>query len=256
MLDLHCHILPQIDDGARSWEDSFSLARLAVDEGITHILATPHHLNGKFVNKKHDVIKLTEELQERLDIEGIPLEIFPSQEVRLSGDILTGIENDEILFVDEGNRYLLIEFPTMNIPHYAEQLFFSLQQRGIVPVIVHPERNQEIINNPNKLLEFVDRGALAQLTASSYAGVFGKETAELSRQLIEANLVHFLASDAHNTRGRAFRMKDAFNKLEQDFGAGKVEQFHQTTKDLINGDFVRAESPQEIRRKKKWFGLF
>jgi protein-tyrosine phosphatase len=256
MLDLHCHILPQIDDGARSWEDSFSLARLAVDEGITHILATPHHLNGKFENKKHDVIALTEELQQRLAAERIPLEIFPAQELRLSGDILAGIENDEILFVDEGNRYLLIEFPTMTIPHYAEQLFFSLQQRGFIPVIVHPERNQEIIDNPNKLLEFVERGALAQLTASSYVGVFGKEIAELSRQLIEANLVHFLASDAHNTRGRSFRMKDAFEKLEQDFGSRKVQQFHQTTKDLINGDFVQTESPQEIRKKKKWFGLF
>ncbi|MDE1549931.1 tyrosine-protein phosphatase [Jeotgalibaca caeni] len=256
MLDLHCHILPQIDDGARSWDDSFSLARLAVDEGITHILATPHHLNGKFENKKHDVIALTEELQQRLEAERIPLEIFPAQEVRLSGDILAGIENDEILFVDDGNRYLLIEFPTMTIPHYADQLFFSLQQREIVPVIVHPERNQEIIDNPNKLLEFVERGALAQLTASSYVGVFGKETAELSRQLIEANLVHFLASDAHNTRGRAFRMKDAFEKLEQDFGVGKVQQFHQTTKKLINGDYVQTEAPQEVRKKKKWFGLF
>lgn len=257
MLDLHCHILPNIDDGARSWEDSFALARLAVDEGITHILATPHHLNGKFENKKQDVIELTEELQQRLDAEKIPLEVFPSQEVRLSGDILAGIENDEILFVDETNKYLLIEFPTMTIPHYAEQLFFSLQQKGITPVIVHPERNQEIIENPDRLLEFIERGALAQVTASSYTGVFGKKIAELSSQLIDANLVHVLASDAHNTRGRAFNMKEAFQKLEKEFGKEKVREFQQNAKDLINGDYIQPNTPSEIRKKRrKRFGLF
>lgn len=256
MLDLHCHILPNIDDGARSWDESFALARLAVEEGITHVLATPHHLNGKFENYKHDVIALTDRLQQKLDEEMIPLEVFPSQEVRLSGDILQGIEKDEILFVDETNKYLLIEFPTMSIPTYAEQLFFSLQQKGIIPVIVHPERNQEIIQDPNILLEFVERGALAQVTASSYVGVFGKETAELSRQLIEANLVHILASDAHNTRGRSFRMRDAFEKLEKEFGIEKKVCFLENAKNIINGDLFIPETPTTIQKKKRFFGLF
>lgn len=256
MLDLHCHILPNIDDGARSWDESFALASLAVEEGITHILATPHHLNGKFENYKHDVIALTNQLQQKLDEEMIPLEVFPSQEVRLSGDIIKGIERDEILFVDETNKYLLIEFPTMSIPTYAEQLFFSLQQQGITPVIVHPERNQEIIQDPNILLGFVERGSLAQVTASSYVGVFGKDTAELSRQLIEANLVHILASDAHNTRGRSFRMKDAFEKLEKEFGKEKAAYFQKNAKHMINGDFINVFPPVEVRKKKSFFGLF
>ena len=256
MLDLHCHILPGIDDGARSWEDSLAIARLAVEEGITHLLATPHHLNGRLENKKQAVIALTDGLQERLDAEGIPLRVFPCQEVRVSGEIMAGIAQDEILFIDEGERYLLLEFPTVSIPHYVDQLFFNLQQKGITPVIVHPERNQEIIENPNKLLAYVERGALAQVTASSYIGVFGKDIAELSKQLIEANLVHILASDAHNTRGRAFHMQEAFQLLEKDFGKEKVQQFQQTAKNLLNGDLVEPESPQKVRRKKKWFGLF
>lgn len=229
---------------------------MAVNEGITHLLATPHHLNGKYENKKYDVIKLVEEFQKKLDEERVPLEVFPSQEVRLSGDILMGIEKDEILFADEESKYLLIEFPTMNIPTYAEQLFFSLQQKKITPVIVHPERNQEIIKDPNRLLPFIERGALSQLTASSYVGVFGNETAELSRKLLEANLVHIIASDAHNTRGRSFRMKEAFAKLEKEFGISKVEQFHQNAKDILNGDDVQVESPQAVGYRKKWFGLF
>lgn len=256
MLDLHCHILPDIDDGARSWNDSLLIAQKAVEEGITHLLATPHHLNGKYVNKKASVVQLTNQLQERLDQANIPLQVFPGQEVRVSGEILAGLDVDEILGIDEDNRYLLVEFPTREIPHFVEQLFFNLQQRGITPVIVHPERNQAIIENPNRLFEFIERGALAQVTASSYVGIFGKEIAKLSSQLIEANLVHILASDAHNTRGRTFHMKEAFEKMVLEFGQGKVDEFKENAKNIINGDLFSPQVPSEIKKKKKFFGLF
>lgn len=256
MLDLHCHILPDIDDGARSWEDSLLIAQKAVDEGITHLLATPHHLNGKYVNKKANVVQLTNQLQERLEQAGIPLQVFPSQEVRVSGEILAGVDADEILGIDEDNHYLLVEFPTREIPHFVEQLFFNLQQRGITPVIVHPERNQAIIENPNRLLSFIERGALAQVTASSYVGAFGKEIAKLSSQLIEANLVHILASDAHNTRGRTFHMKEAFEKMVKEFGQDKVDEFKENAKNIINGDLFSPPIPSEIKKEKKFFGLF
>jgi protein-tyrosine phosphatase len=121
---------------------------------------------------------------------------------------------------------------------------------------VHPERNQEIIADPNILLSYIEKGALAQLTASSYVGVFGKELAELSSRLIEANLVHILASDAHNIRGRAFHMKEAFAKLEKEFGAEKVSIFKQNAKDLLNGDTVRTPPPSEVHKPRKKFGLF
>lgn len=256
MIDIHSHILHGIDDGARSLEDSLAMAELAVAEGITHILATPHHKNGKFENIKHDIIKHVNDLQDELDKRHIDLTVFPGQEVRLYGEVLDDIEKDEILFTDEGNHYLLIEFPTMTIPAYAETLFFQIQQNGITPVIVHPERNQEIIENPDILLDFVEKGALAQLTASSYLGVFGKEIAKVSKQLIEANLVHVLASDAHNTRGRAFNMKEAFAKIEKEFGKEKKTYFLENAKNIINGDLFNPEPPTTVKQKKKFFGLF
>lgn len=256
MIDLHSHILPDVDDGARSLEDSLAMAELAVAEGITHILATPHHQNGKFMNYKKDIIEKVSILQKELDNRQIPLTVFPGQEVRLHGEILAGIQSDEILFVDEEERYVLVEFPTMSIPHYAESLFFQLMQEGIIPIIVHPERNQVIMDDPNVLLDFVEKGALAQVTASSYVGKFGKDIAKLSEQLIEANLVHILASDAHNTRGRAFLMKEAFEKLHSDFDEEKVSQFKNNAKHIVNGELFTAKSPTEIRKKRKLFGLF
>lgn len=256
MIDLHCHLLPGVDDGARTLEDSLAMAENAVAEGISHMLVTPHHNNGKFLNPKAAVVAATGALQTELDNRGIKLNLYPSQEVRINGDLLKDIENDDILFIDEEQRYLLIEFPTLSIPEYTEALFFQLRQKGITPVIVHPERNQAIIDDPDKLLPFIERGALAQVTAASYMGAFGKDIALLSYRLIEANLVHIIASDAHNTRGRGFHYKQAFAKLESEFGSEKAAYFRQNAKDIFNGDAVHTEAPISVSQRKKRFSLF
>lgn len=255
MIDLHCHILPGVDDGPKNWQMSLELAKLAVNEGITHILATPHHMNRHWMNPKSEVIKLVDELQERLDNENIPLTIFPGQEVRLHGEILANIQKDEICFVDELNQYVLIEFPTAEVPKYAERLFFDLQSAGMTPIIVHPERNHAILKDPSILYDFVSRGVLAQVTAASYIGKFGKEIERLSNQLIEADLIHFIASDAHNVTSRKYYMQHAYEKLEKDFGKEKARQFDQTTRDLLNADPVTIPDPIQIKNKK-FFGLF
>ena len=133
----------------------------------------------------------------------------------MHGEILENIQNDDICFIDEMNQYVLIEFPTSSVPDYSERLFFELQSAGITPVIVHPERNHAILKDPSILYEFVSRDILAQVTAASYIGKFGREIEKLSEQLIEANLVHFLASDAHNVTSRKFHMEEAFGKLQK-----------------------------------------
>lgn len=255
MIDLHCHILPGIDDGAKDIDDSLDMAREAVAEGITHILASPHYKNSHWDNEKEDILTLVKELQEELDTQGIPLTIFPGQEVRINGEIFDDVEKGRIQFVDEDKQYILIEFPTMSIPTYTETLFFELQKEGITPIIVHPERNHAILNDPNLLLPFIEKGALAQLTAASYVGGFGKSIQKLSKQLIEANLVHFIASDAHNISSRTFYMKDAYQKLEKEYGRKKIEEYQQVTKDLINGELIISPMPRKIK-PSKFMGLF
>lgn len=256
MIDLHCHILPGIDDGAKNWEESLLMARNAVDEGITHILATPHHQNRSWINPKNEVIALVDELQDRLDHANIDLTIFPGQEVRIHGDILHNIELNEICFVDEFNKYLLIEFPTSVVPQYTDRLFFDLQSEGITPIIVHPERNRAIMKDPSILKVFVDRGVMAQLTAGSYTGAFGKQIERLSGQLIEANLVHYIASDAHNTTSRTFYMKEAFEKLENNYGREKVITYQDVSRALINGDAVTLPAPKEVQTKRSFLDFF
>lgn len=255
MIDLHCHILPGIDDGAKTIDDSIDMAHAAVKEGITHILATPHHMTRHWENDKSNVINLVNELQKELKYRGIPLTIFPGQEIRLYGNLIEDIEQDKILFIDEQKQYLMIEFPTTSIPNYTERLFYELQLKGVIPIIVHPERNRIIQEHPNRLRNFVNKGALAQLTASSYTGGFGKKIQKLSSQLIGSNYVHFIASDAHNITNRSFHLKEAYRNLEKEFGKEKKLKFDQTTKNLVNGDTVIAPTPTSIKTKK-FFGLF
>lgn len=255
MIDLHCHILPGVDDGAQTMEESLEMAREAVREGITHILATPHHMSYSWNNEKQTVIRMVDELQAELDARNIPLTIFPGQEVRVYGELLEDIERGTIQFVDEGDRYLLIEFPSSAIPHYVDQLFFDLQTKGITPVIVHPERNQVIQERPGRLKRLVEKGALAQLTAASYTGGFGKQIRRLSNQLIEANLVHLIASDSHDVKKRGYHMKKAYDLLEREHGRDRLEEFEQTTKQMINGEHIVPSEPLSVK-KKTIFGLF
>lgn len=254
MIDLHCHILPGVDDGAENIEASIAMAEQAVSQGITHILCTPHHNNGKYTNLKSEVISLVASLQAELDKRNLPLTVLEGQEVRITGDLIEDIRNDKILFTDLEDTYILIEFPTMEVPSYTEQVFFELLQMGKIPVIVHPERNAHFRKDPNNLIPFLDMGCLAQLTAPSYVGVFGKDIQKTAKIMVENNLVQLVSSDAHGIKRRPFKLKEAYNQIERDFGSEKVSMLQYVAKDLLNGD--RVKYFDYINVKKKKFGLF
>lgn len=253
LVDLHCHILPGIDDGSESLEKSLALAQAAIADGVTHILATPHHLDNQYVNHKADVIKLCDQFQAELDRQKLPLSVFAGQEVHINGDLIE--KYDDLLGIDEDKHYMLLEFPHGEVPAYAKRMIFDLRKKGTTPVICHPERNHEIQENLDLLYEFIENGALAQLTATSYIGGFGEHVAELSHKMVEHNLVQIIASDAHNLPGRKFVLSEALNQVAQDFDAGKAQAFEANAEKLINGDYVAAHdySPIPMKKKKKFF---
>lgn len=255
MVDLHCHLLPGIDDGSKSMGTSLHLAKEATENGVTHALLTPHHMNGRYVNHKQDVIKRTEEFREQLKVHNIPLTVFPGQEVRINGQLTDAIDKDDILFADEDNRYLMLEFPDDDVPHYTNQMIFELQQRGIVPIIVHPERNTKIIDHPDLLYQMLEKGCLSQITASSYVGTFGKKVEDFSRKLIKNGQGYLFASDAHDLPGRKYEMRQAFDKLEREFGPGLAKQYANNARAIINGEDVPMNEIRELKKKKR-FWLF
>ncbi|EDP68098.1 capsular polysaccharide biosynthesis protein [Carnobacterium sp. AT7] len=147
---------------------------LAVAEGITHILATPHYKNGRWTNEKAVINQQVGWLQQELDSRNIPLTLFSGQEVRIVGELVKDIFENKIQFIDEGNHYLLIEVSTATIPDFTESLFFELQKSGVTPIIVHSEINHAILTNPNELLSLVEKGALAQLRAAAISDLLVK----------------------------------------------------------------------------------
>jgi protein-tyrosine phosphatase len=254
MIDLHCHILAGIDDGAQSMEESLEMARAAVQEGIDTIIATPHHKNGRYENMKQVIIEKTAELNEVLKVENIPLTILPGQETAIHGELLKGITLGEVSTLNN-TQYIFIELPAGHVPRYTHKLLYDLQMEGKVPVIVHPERNQEIIERPEVLYQLVKNGAISQVTASSICGIFGKKIKFFSEQLIEANLAHFIASDAHNTNKRAFHMAHAYDNINTRYGVDIVYFFKENAELLVQDRNVYKEVPQRVK-KKKFLGLF
>lgn len=255
MVDLHCHLLPGIDDGSKSMEISLRMAREATENGVTHALLTPHHMNGHYVNHKQDVIRRTKEFQEQINSHNIPLTVFPGQEVRINGQLLEALDKDDILFADTAGKYMMLEFPDDDVPHYTNQMIFDLQQRGITPVIVHPERNTKIMAKPDLIYHLLEKGCLSQITASSYIGTFGKKVENFSRQLIEAGQGYVFASDAHNLPGRKYEMRQAFEKMHREFGQKLVELYQKNARLIINGESVPLNDLRTIKKKRR-FWLF
>ncbi|AGE23904.1 phosphotyrosine protein phosphatase [Geobacillus sp. GHH01] len=255
MIDIHSHILPGVDDGAKTMDDAIAMAKAAVDEGITTIIATPHHHNGKYDNPSSSVTTAVRQLNAQLEQNHIPLKVLAGQEVRLHGDLLDNWEKGDLLPLGEETPYILVEFPFDHVPRYANQLLFEMQLKGLTPVIAHPERNSEIIEKPDRLYELVQKGVLTQVTAASVAGFFGKNIQKFSMQLIEANWVHFIASDAHNLTSRSFQMRTAYDTIDCEFGIDAVYFFQENAEQLVNGQTVYRDEPVRIK-KKKFLGLF
>ncbi|MDB6239545.1 exopolysaccharide biosynthesis protein [Lactobacillus amylovorus] len=252
LVDIHCHILPGADDGARDWQTSIKLAREAVADGVTHAVCTPHMLNGKYINHKKDVIRLTENFQDMLDDAKIPLTVFPGQEVRISGDLPKALDDDDILFLDEDGQYMLLEFPSDDVPAYTRDMVFELMQRGITPIVVHPERNKKILEEPTILQELIEQGCLVQITASSYMGIFGKKIEEMSRKFIEAGQCACFASDAHDLPKRQYEYSEALEKLSNEFGSERAQEFRDNAQAIVNGDDVQLDWRPLKKKRKFW----
>jgi len=247
--------LPNVDDGAANFTESLLMARQAAKEGIRKIIATPHHQNGKYNNFKEEILRKTAELNDYLQSEGVMVEILPGQESRIYGEILEDYQSGEIMTLANISSYLFIELPSGHVPRYTNQLLYDIQISGLTPVIVHPERNSELIEQPDKLYGLVKNGAATQITAASLTGYFGKKIQKFSFDLIESNLTHFIASDAHNTTKRAFKMEEAFELLKKKYGTDPLYYFMDNSEMIIDGKDIYREVPERVK-KKKLFGLF
>ncbi|KGP74579.1 tyrosine-protein phosphatase [Pontibacillus yanchengensis] len=240
MIDVHCHILPNSDDGAKTMEESISMAKAALNDGITAVIATPHHKDGIYENEREDILKKVQSLNEVLEERGLPLTILPGQETRINGDMISDLEQGRILPLNETSGYVFVELPSDHVPRYMSQMLFDIQMSGYKPIIVHPERNRELLQNPDMLYRFVKNGAFTQVTAASVCGKFGKKIKKFTHQLIESN---------------GFSMREAYDEVEKKFGISVRYLFSENAELLVDEKILAMDMPSKVKQRKI-LGLF
>ena len=220
MIDLHCHILPEIDDGPASMEDPLEIATTSVDNGISAIVATPHTTNGVYINEPEAINESVRACQQLLDEKRVALTLYPGAEVHVTPGLARKVEQGEVSTLNNTGRYILIEFPPQSVPSGVRDEIFNLNLLGITPIIAHPERNFALQEDLALLEELVRMGALAQITSFSILGVFGGYIKKISKRMLECRLVHIIASDAHSADYRAPELAGAVEaaaRILQDF---------------------------------------
>jgi protein-tyrosine phosphatase len=201
MIDLHCHILPGIDDGAADLSVSLEMARASVANGVSVLACTPHILPGMYHNSGPQISQATHQLQEALDQEGIPLRLVTGADNHIVPDFVEGLRTGRLLCLAQ-SRYVLVEPPHHVAPIRLEEFFFDLTVAGYVPILTHPERLSWIKSHYSAVQRLVRAGVWMQITAGSLAGAFGRSAKYWAERMLDEGCVHILATDAHDTRRR------------------------------------------------------
>lgn len=222
MYDLHCHMLPGIDDGAPTREVALDMARMAVADGIQVTACTPHIYPGLYENTASGIAAAIADFRAALDAEGIPLQLVMGADVHLDPAMVDGLQSGRIPTLN-GSRYFLFEPPHHVAPPRLEDALFRVMAAGYVPVLTHPERLSWIDSHYPLFAELVKRGVWMQLTSASVTGKFGKVAAYWAHKFLEDGLVHILASDAHHSRKRPPNLSEAREWVAARYGREEAE---------------------------------
>jgi protein-tyrosine phosphatase len=217
MVDLHNHLLPGLDDGSPDLQTSLAMARLAVADGITHVVCTPH-ANSRYRYDPELVQGRLAELEAALGEERIALTLGLGCDFHVNYDNVQDAIAHPARYAINGRDYLLVELPDYTISPNLQETFYELRLAGLTPILTHPERNPVLQREPQRMLPWLRDGLLVQVTAGSVTGAMGKAAQRVAERLLSHRWVHFLASDAHDTRRRPPQMRAAREIVSKRYG--------------------------------------
>lgn len=241
MIDIHCHLLPGIDDGPADLSHAMALARQAVQDGVTHSIVTPHIHFGRWENSKAGIRAAVMQFRQALADEKIPLTVGFAAEVRVCAELLTMVPEDQVPYLGNwgGQRVLLLEMPHSRVLPGMEQIVTWLIERGVRPMIAHPERNKDVMRKLSKLTPLIDLGCLFQITAGSLVGQFGGLAQERAVNLLEMGVVTALASDAHHADRRPVNLSEGREAAAKIIGAQKASELvYDNPLRIVGGQFT------------------
>lgn len=250
MVDIHSHILPNVDDGAGSLEEAVEMAKLAAVDGTHTIIATPHAADGRYNSEPQRVLESVSRLNLVLQQHDVPLTVCCGQEIRVNSSTLDDLMEHRVLPLNNGS-YVLLELPSRIRTGEIEELIHEMKLLGHIPIIAHPERNASLLNDSELLYRFITCGALSQVNASSVTGANGNRIRKAAMQFLRRGLVQFIASDTHNTTSRVPGLQAAYRRIALKLGREKVQELIGNSLSVLNDLPMERCDPSPVSRK--WF---
>lgn len=221
-IDTHNHILPGLDDGPDTMRETVEMAQVALQNGITKIIATPHR-NDYHHPSKQEILAMVELLVSALKKEAVPVDVYPGNELRIALELPEQLKSGEVLSL-ANSRYILLEFPFEGIPLFAEDVVFRLRVDGWTPILAHAERIYDIQRKPEHLRKFIDTGCIVQINSNSLTGELGRASQDIAVKLLKAGWVDIMATDAHAPYRRAPDFTDALKVASKIIGREAAER--------------------------------
>ena len=253
MIDVHCHILPEVDDGSRSLNESIEMALIAQEQGIKKIVNTSHYHPDFRYKKGEELLKELEDFNNVLKENMIDIEVLIGNEIYYTKDLIKEI--DELDFYTLNNsRYILIELPPTNFPKDLCNIVYELKEKNYIPVFAHVERYREVQENPELIYEVINAGAIIQVNSHSILGKSGKELQKVCNTLLNRNMVHVVGTDAHSSKRRTPIFLDAYKYVSEKYSKEMADDlFIKNNNAIINNEALNLPKPYKEEQKKKGF---
>lgn len=221
MIDMHSHILPNIDDGAKNIDKSITMIKEAYEAGFTDIISTSHYIEESYNATKKEREKLIRDINKKLEAENISIKIHNGAEAYVSINLVDLIESEKLPTINE-SKYLLMELPMHSEIIYLDEIIYKLKNNGIIPIIAHPERYLYVQENPKVLQSLIDKGVLFQANYGSVIGHYGKSAKKTLKKLLKNDMIHFFGTDTHRSGSIYTQMDSILRKLERIIGKEKL----------------------------------
>lgn len=238
MIDIHSHIIPNVDDGARSVEETFNILKEAQEAGFTDVILTSHFLLNYYETNAQELIFWKEKLQEVLKNQGTKINLHSGMEIYITNQMEELLENKKILTL-ANSGYMLIELPLATNVKYFDYVVYYLEAKGIKPIIAHPERYKCVQKDPDIVEEYIEKGCLIQCNYGSIVNLYGREAEKTIKTLLKKNQVHFLGSDVHRENGTYLIIPDAIKKIRKIIGENKINE-------------LTTINPKKILQNEEW----
>ena len=238
MIDIHSHIIPNVDDGARSVEETFNILKEAQEAGFTDVILTSHFLLNYYETNAQELIFWKDKLQEVLKKQGTKINLHSGMEIYITNQMEELLENKKILTL-ANSRYMLIELPLATNVKYFDYVVYYLEAKGIKPIIAHPERYKCVQKDPDIVEEYIEKGCLIQCNYGSIVNLYGREAEKTIKTLLKKNQVHFLGSDVHRENGTYLIILDAIKKIRKIIGENKINE-------------LTTINPKKILQNEEW----